>query len=69
MPVNDMRSAVALNMDGRNVDTVMIAGRILKRHGKLLGVDLDALALQLYDARDHVFSEFKAELRSPVRRL
>ena len=69
VPVNDMRSAVALNMDGRNVDTVMVAGRILKRHGKLLGVDLDALTLRLYESRDHVFGEYKADLRSPVHRL
>uniref|UniRef100_UPI0035CB7BE5 amidohydrolase family protein n=1 Tax=uncultured Sphingomonas sp. TaxID=158754 RepID=UPI0035CB7BE5 len=68
MPVNNMRSAVALNMDGRNVDTVMVAGRILKRHGRLLGVDLNALACRLYDARDHVFPAFKAELPSPVAR-
>lgn len=43
MPVNDMKSAVVLNMDARNVDTVMVAGRILKRNGKLLGHDLAAL--------------------------
>lgn len=69
MPVNDMRSAVALNMDGRNVDTVMIAGKLVKRGGRLLGVDLDALGRKLYEARDHVFSEYKAEQRSPVHRL
>lgn len=69
MPVNDMRSAVVLNMDARNVDTVVIAGRVLKRGGRLLGVDLAALGRELYAARDHVFAEYKAELRSPAYRL
>jgi 5-methylthioadenosine/S-adenosylhomocysteine deaminase len=69
MPVNDMRSAVALNMDGRNVDTVVIAGRTMKRGGKLIGVDLDVLGRKLYEARDQVFSANQAELRSPAHRL
>lgn len=69
LPVNDMRSAVALNMDGRNVDTVMVAGRILKRDGKLLGIDMKNLGERLYASRDKLFSEYKATLRSREYRL
>jgi len=69
MPVNDMRTAVALGMDARNVDTVIVAGRILKRGGQLLGVDLDALGRELYASRDYVFAQYKFELPSPAHRL
>ncbi|MBV8319305.1 MAG: hypothetical protein JOZ26_05680 [Hyphomicrobiales bacterium] len=69
MPVNDMRSAVALGMDARNVDTVMVAGRILKQGGELLGVDLDALGRELYASRDYVFAQYKFDLPSPAHRL
>lgn len=55
-PINDLTSAVVHNMDARNVDTVMVAGRIVKRHGLLLGVDLAELSHRLYQARDRVFA-------------
>jgi cytosine/adenosine deaminase-related metal-dependent hydrolase len=39
-PIND---AIVLGMDSRNVDSVWIAGRAVKRNGKLRGVDVDRL--------------------------
>jgi cytosine/adenosine deaminase-related metal-dependent hydrolase len=39
-PVIDPVSTVVLQADTRNVDTVFVAGRILKRDGKLVGADL-----------------------------
>jgi cytosine/adenosine deaminase-related metal-dependent hydrolase len=36
IPVNDPVSALVLHAHAGNVDTVMVAGRILKRDGRLL---------------------------------
>jgi 5-methylthioadenosine/S-adenosylhomocysteine deaminase len=55
-PINDLVSAVVHNMDARNVDTVMVSGRVLKRDGNLLGVDLPALYARMDVARDRVFA-------------
>jgi len=33
-----------------NVDTVLVAGRVVKRHGQLVGVDLAPLRRQARDA-------------------
>lgn len=54
MPVNDPESAVLLNMDARNVDTVLVAGRIVKRDGQMLGVDLQGLRQKLLASRDRL---------------
>ena len=39
-PVIDPVSTVVHQADTRNVDTVMVAGRFLKRDGELVGADL-----------------------------
>jgi 5-methylthioadenosine/S-adenosylhomocysteine deaminase len=57
LPVNDPVSAVMHNMDARNVDTVLVAGRIVKQRGTLIGVDLPRLIQRLYDSRDRLFRE------------
>ncbi len=44
VPFHDARSAVVKSARVSNVDTVLIDGRIRKRHGKLLGVDVPELA-------------------------
>ena len=55
-PVNDLTSAVVHNMDARNVDTVIVAGRTVKRDGRLLGFDVATLTSEVYEARDRVFA-------------
>ena len=55
-PVNDPIGAVVWGMDTSNVDTVFVAGKILKRAGKLLGVDVDRLRLKAYECRDYLVS-------------
>jgi len=55
-PVNDLTSVVVHNMDARNVDTVLVAGRVVKRDGALVGVDLPKLYDQVYNARDRLFA-------------
>jgi len=54
MPVNNVFGAIVLGMDSSNVDTVLIGGKIVKREGKLVGVDLDRIRRQVYQSRDYV---------------
>lgn len=53
-PINDPLGAVVMGMDTGNVDTVIIAGRIMKRHGQLVNVDLNRIRSLAYEARDYV---------------
>lgn len=38
-----------------NIDTVMIGGRIVKREGKVLGVDSEQLRAAIDESRQHLF--------------
>ena len=53
-PLNDPATAVVAGMDTGNVDTVVIAGRLMKRHGQLLHVDWPAVQRMATESRDHV---------------
>ena len=53
-PLNDPATAVVVGMDTSNVDTVVIAGRVMKRHGRLEHVDWSAVRRSAESARDHV---------------
>ena len=53
-PLNDPVVAVVTGMDTGNVDTVLIAGRVMKRHGELLHVDWAAVKRMALESRDHV---------------
>jgi cytosine/adenosine deaminase-related metal-dependent hydrolase len=44
MPVNNAVGAVVTSMGPQNVDTVLIAGKVMKRAGKLVGVDMSRIA-------------------------
>lgn len=61
-PLNDPATAVVAGMDTGNVDTVVIAGRVMKRHGELLHVDWPAVKRMAAESRDHVLAKsgFKA---------
>ena len=54
-PLNVVPGAVVSLMERSNVETVVVAGRILKWKGRLLGVDLNRLRRQLEDSRDYLF--------------
>ncbi|HET6712184.1 MAG TPA: amidohydrolase family protein [Actinomycetota bacterium] len=62
-PLNDPATAVVAGMDTGNVDTVLIAGRVMKRHGELLHVDWPSLKRLSAESRDHVIA--KSGFRSP----
>ncbi|MFW6090369.1 MAG: amidohydrolase family protein [Actinomycetota bacterium] len=53
-PLNDPATAVVTGMDTGNVDTVLIAGRVMKRGGTLLHADWDAVTRMAVESRDHV---------------
>ena len=44
MPMNNAVGAVVTSMGPQNVDTVLIAGKVMKRNGQLVGVDLARVA-------------------------
>jgi len=54
LPFNSAYGAIVTAMDTSNVDTVMIAGRVLKRGGKLVGVDLADLGRKAAASRDYL---------------
>jgi cytosine/adenosine deaminase-related metal-dependent hydrolase len=56
-PLNDPVTAVVAGMDTGNVDTVLIAGRVMKRGGQLLHVDWPAVMRMADQARDHVIEK------------
>ncbi len=53
-PVYDPYAAVVTGMDTKNVDTVLIAGRLMKRNGELLHVDWRTMRRLVEESRDHV---------------
>ena len=57
LPVNDPISAVTWGMNTSNVDSVFVAGKALKRDGKLLNVDLNRLMQKAYESRDYVIGQ------------
>jgi cytosine/adenosine deaminase-related metal-dependent hydrolase len=56
-PRNDPATAVVTGMDTGNVDTVLIAGRVMKRHGELQHVDWGAVKRMALESRDHVIAK------------
>jgi cytosine/adenosine deaminase-related metal-dependent hydrolase len=56
-PLGDPATAVVTGMDTGNVDTVVIAGRIMKRGGQLLHVDWPAVRRRTLESRDFVLAK------------
>ncbi|HET6214887.1 MAG TPA: amidohydrolase family protein [Micromonosporaceae bacterium] len=57
LPVNDPIGAVVMGMDTSNVDSVFIAGRVMKRGGRLVGADLHRVATLAQQSRDYVVAK------------
>ena len=55
-PLNQVPGAVVSLMDRTNVETVIVAGKVRKWKGELLGADLGSLRRQLEASRDYVFA-------------
>ena len=58
-PLNSVPGAVVSLMDRTNVETVIVAGKVRKWKGRLLGANLSRLRRQLEDSRDYIFSAAK----------
>lgn len=56
-PLNHAPGAVVTLMDRSNVETVMVAGRIRKWKGQLMGHDLTKLRRELEASRDYIFAK------------
>ena len=54
MPMNNAFGAVVLAMDTSNVDTVLIAGKVVKQGGRLVGVDLARIRREAEQSRDYI---------------
>src|ERR1700730_9385515 len=61
MPMNNAVGAMVTSMNSGNVDTVLIAGKVMKRNGQLVGVDLDQLAKLGNTARDRLYANAKVK--------
>ncbi len=55
-PLNSVPGAVVSLMDRTNVETVIVAGKVRKWKGRLVGVNLNHLRRQLEASRDHIFA-------------
>jgi 5-methylthioadenosine/S-adenosylhomocysteine deaminase len=53
-PVTNAIGTIVQAVERSDIDTVMVAGRLRKRHGKLLGVDTDKLAAEVLASRDYL---------------
>jgi cytosine/adenosine deaminase-related metal-dependent hydrolase len=58
-PLNQVPGAVVSLMDRTNVETVIVAGKVRKWKGHLLGVHLPHLRRQLEASRDYIFAAAK----------
>ena len=56
-PINDPIGAVVWSMDTSNVDSVFVAGRPMKRNGRLLHVDWNAMKKAVNESRDYVIKK------------
>lgn len=57
MPIVDPVAAVVVGGHAGNVDTVMVGGRILKKDGKLVGVDLAEVRRRAQASQDYILGE------------
>ena len=57
LPINNAYGAVIHGMDTSNVDTVLIAGQIRKRQGRLVGVDVARINREAQQSRDYIIAK------------
>jgi 5-methylthioadenosine/S-adenosylhomocysteine deaminase len=58
-PIHDATAAVTLGADVSNVDTVLVAGEVRKRGGKLLA-DIDKARQLVESSRDYLIDQVAA---------
>lgn len=58
-PVHDPVGAVVQFANPSNVDTVFVAGRLVKREGKLLHVDLNEVRRKVLASKEYLLSQYR----------
>lgn len=58
-PMNSATGAIVTSMNPGNVDTVLIAGKVMKRNGQMVGVDYEKIAKLVDASRDYTMSNAK----------
>ena len=61
-PLNNVPGAVVTLMDRTNVETVIVAGKIRKWKGQLLGADIAKLTADITASRDRIFAAANLQL-------
>jgi cytosine/adenosine deaminase-related metal-dependent hydrolase len=56
MPLNDAIGTLVLGADARNIDTVLVAGKVHKWNGALIGIDIDVLRSEVTASRNAIRS-------------
>jgi cytosine/adenosine deaminase-related metal-dependent hydrolase len=62
-PMNNAVGAVVTSMGPQNVDTVLIAGKVMKRGGQLVGVDWDRITRLGNEARERNYRNANVPLK------
>jgi len=66
-PLSDLIGGVVGGANSGNVDTVLVAGKIVKRDGKLVGIDVGRIHDLIVEARDRMYGyDGYAGLRPPA---
>jgi 5-methylthioadenosine/S-adenosylhomocysteine deaminase len=55
MPMNNAVGAVVTSMGPQNVDTVLVAGKVMKRNGQLVGIDWSRVERLATEARERAY--------------
>jgi len=55
-PLSDIVGAIVAAANSGNVDTVLIDGKIVKRDGKLVGIDVERVQRLISEARDRMYA-------------
>jgi len=54
-PLNEPSGSVVLAAGPKNVDTIFVAGKMVKKEGKLINCDLERVSRLATDSRNHLF--------------
>jgi cytosine/adenosine deaminase-related metal-dependent hydrolase len=57
LPFNNAYGAIVAHMDTSNVDTVLVAGKVMKRRGRLIGFDMNNIASMADLSRNYIIGK------------
>jgi len=66
-PISDIVGAIVCGANSGNVDTVLVGGKVVKRDGKLVGIDVERIHRLFVEARDRMYGYDNYQgMRPPV---